>query len=122
MTTKDNNQNGMPHNGNLVYNKVAELQLSNVAIGSAIGRSSVTVGAYFKEPSLHSRILWQLSKAMNYNFLKHLADCFDNGEAMQKTISQAAQIANLTQQIEEQKLRIRDLETTVAAYKDVLKK
>jgi hypothetical protein len=46
-----------------------------------------------------------------------LAESFDEGEVMQ-----TEEIAKLQQQIEEQKLRIRELEITVNAYKDVLRK
>ena len=113
-------QNKMPHLGNLVDQKIYETHNTRVSIGNLIGKSHLTVYGYTKEASLHSRILWDLSQALNFDFFEHLSKCLNlNGKFddenidKEKTISKDTTIANLQQQVS-------DLQKELAIYKEIV--
>jgi hypothetical protein len=110
----------MPHLGNLVDNKIYQSHNTRPSIAKKIGKSHLTVFGYTKEPSLHARILWDLSKALNFDFFEHLSMCLNlNNSAVSKNAANT-QAVTKSMQITQLEDKIKDLEKELAIYKEIV--
>jgi hypothetical protein len=114
--------NTMPHLGQLMDSKIYETRNTRASIGKLIGKSHITVFGYTEEPSLHARILWDLSKALDFDFFEHLSICLNlnnsvqsKNEENQKNFTKADQITVLEE-------KVKDLEKELAIYKEIVLK
>lgn len=116
MTTKSNE---MPHLGNYLDELLIKKRVTKAELARSINKNAVTVGGYIREASLHTRIIWDISKALDHNILSDLSDKLNlniNGTAADlkgKTSTKDEQIASL-------KMQVQDLEKEVAIYKGLL--
>jgi hypothetical protein len=70
-------QNNMPHLGGLINRKIYEKRHTRLSVGKLLGKHQMTVKGYTQEASVQARILWDLSKALNYDFFEHLSNALD---------------------------------------------
>ena len=108
--------NKMPHLGRLLDEKLKAAKLTRDDVGKRIGKKGVTVYGYLEEPSLHARILWELSKALNFDFFEYLSQCLHQGASATDKLNDA------TTQITQLQNRIADLEKELAIYKEIVLK
>lgn len=62
-----------PHAGSLVKEYIKSNRLYQSALARDLGRRPETVSAYLKSNSLHTRVLFELSQALNRNFFSDIA-------------------------------------------------
>ena len=113
MTTKINE---MPHLGNYLDELLAKKRVTKAELARAICKSAVTVGGYIVEASLHTRIIWDISKALSHDIFGELSDMLNiNGQNndLQVRSTKDEQIADL-------KMKVQDLEKEVTIYKSLL--
>ncbi len=109
-------KNTMPHLGGLINAKIQEKHLTRDAVGKSIGKKGITVYGYTLESSVQARILWEMSKALDFDFFEHLSKCLHNGA------SATDKFNNAQEQIAQLQSRITDLEKEVAIYKAIVLK
>lgn len=61
-----------PHIGNLIRQKLKELNISSTEAAHRLGVNSTNMHAYYKNPSIQFGIIWKLSIAVNYDFLSDI--------------------------------------------------
>ncbi|MBF8456005.1 hypothetical protein IV494_02325 [Kaistella sp. G5-32] len=63
-----------PHIGNLIRQKLKELNITSTEAARRLGVNSTNMHAYYKNPSLQFGIIWKLSIAINYDLLSDIMD------------------------------------------------
>lgn len=110
----------MPHLGNLVDKKIYETRNTRASVGKLIGKSHLTVYGYTKEPSLHSRILWDLSKALNFDFFEYLSNSLDLNGALLKKADENKSMLSKQEYIATLEEKVKDLQKELAIYKEIV--
>lgn len=64
---------GAPHIGVLVKNYLKSNGIPAAKLARKLNRNPNTVAAYFKNPSIQLHILWEISHALEYNFLEEIS-------------------------------------------------
>jgi len=103
-----NENNKMPHNGQLLKRIMDEKRYTQTNLGNEIGAQSVTIFRLIEKASITSEYLWKLSKAININLFTILA--------------QQHPVKNPTTREIELEKQVMDLQKEVSIYKDLLKK
>ncbi len=112
----------MPHLGDFVRSLTYKKGHTGSSLAKLIGKSHNTVTGYSTEPSLHARILWDISQALDYDIFEYLSNELNLNGATDKAIDAAEKVKTKQQRIEELELLVRDLQKEVAIYKDLLKR
>jgi hypothetical protein len=108
----------MPHLGSMIDSLMYKKGFNRASLAREINKSPITVYGYTSEPSLHARILWDISQALHYDIFEHLSNNLD----LENTTTDGIQPKTKKQKIEELELQVRDLQKEVAIYKDLLKR
>jgi hypothetical protein len=111
-------QNNMPHLGGLINKKIYEKRHTRLSVGKLLGKHQMTVKGYTQEPSVQARILWDLSKALNYDFFEHLSNSLDLNN--KKIGAPTSEVLTKSQQIQHLESKVADLEKELAIYKEIL--
>lgn len=114
------NNKSMPHLGSFVDKKIYETHNTRASVGKLIGKSHLTVYGYTKEPSLHSRILWDLSKALNFDFFEYLSNSLDLNGGLPKMVDEHSSVLSKQQYIAVLEEKIKDLQKELAIYKEIV--
>lgn len=61
------------HNGNMLAEYFTEHSVNRAALARQLGVAPTTILKYLKSESLQFRILWNISIALNYNFIAELS-------------------------------------------------
>jgi len=64
---------GYQHNGKMLADYFAKHQINRSALGRKLGVAPSTVMKYLESESLQFRILWNISLALNHNFIAELS-------------------------------------------------
>jgi hypothetical protein len=100
------------HIGNMVHWEIKQQNLKKKDVADALGIIPTTLNQYFKQSSLQTRILWRLSRAVNFNFLMYLGQKLDvDFETEKEKVQQ--------QQLEEKESEILLLKTQLSVYKKI---
>ena len=92
------------HTGQLLKQRLREQGLSAAELGRRLGRGRETIRRFFKNPTIQTSILLEISIALQYNFFKELAALLppdmppappDNTTALQQQITQLQQELHL---------------------------
>lgn len=86
-----------------------------------IGKTGVSVFRYTQEPSLQSRILWDVGMALHHNFFEILSNAFIEDCGLAKKENLVEKIATLQTLAETQQQTIASLQQEISIYKKVLK-
>jgi len=70
----DTNGKNMPHNGNLLSNYVQKNKINRAELARKMNRSNTSIYQYAESPSLQMNILWNVSLALNHNFVADLGE------------------------------------------------
>jgi transcriptional regulator with XRE-family HTH domain len=111
----------MPHLGDFVRNLTYKKGESGASLGKAIGKSPNTVTGYSNEPSLHARILWDISQALNYDIFEYLSNALNLGDGTENNAA-TTPVKTKQQKIEELELQVSDLQKENTIYKNLLEK
>ena len=111
-------QKPMPHLGDFVRSLTYKKGHTGASLAKLIGKSQNTVTGYSTEPSLHARILWDISQALKFDIFEHLSNELNLDGATDK----AVEAKSKQQRIYDLELLVRDLQKEVAIYKDLLKR
>jgi transcriptional regulator with XRE-family HTH domain len=111
----------MPHLGNFIRNLTYKQGYTGASLGNAIGKSPNTVTGYSNQPSLHARILWDISQALNFDVFEYLSNALNLNNTVEKNTA-APNIKTKQQKIEELELLVRDLQIENTIYKNLLEK
>ena len=111
----------MPHLGDFVRNLTYQKGLSGAGLGKSIGKSPNTVTGYSNEPSLHARILWDISQALNYDIFEYLSNALNLSEDTEKS-TDTTNVKTKQQKIKELELLVSDLQKENTIYKNLLEK
>lgn len=100
------------HIGNIVWQVMQEKKVSKSQLARALNKTPVSINSYLKQQTLQTRILFNISIALNYDFFEHLSNILnetDNINAKKEEILQLKQ-------------QIIDLQKETNIYKDLLKR
>jgi len=111
----------MPHLGDFVRNLTYEKGYTGTSLGKAIGKSPNTVTGYSNEPSLHARILWDISQALNYDIFEYLSNTLNLTNITEKNALNI-DLKTKQQRIKELELLVSDLQKENTIYKNLLEK
>jgi len=103
-----NENNKMPHNGQLLKRIMDERRYTQTNLGNEIGAQSVTIFRLLEKESISSEYLWKLSTAMNINLFTILAQKHPVNTPTDKELELQKQITELQMQVD--------------IYKELLKK
>jgi len=109
-------KNKMPHLGQVLQQQIDAAKTTRASIGRLMGKSGVSMQAYTQQTSLQSRILWDLSKALDFDFFEYLSNQLNlKGKPTSVALAETnVQVAVLSE-------RVKDLEKELAIYKEILK-
>ena len=92
------------HTGQLLKQRLREQGLSAAELGRRLGRGRETIRRFFKNPTIQTSILLEISIALQYNFFKEVAALLppdmppappDNTTTLQQQITQLQQELHL---------------------------
>ena len=66
--------NGAPHIGQAIEHILKAWRVPEVALAHQLGRSRSTVEQFYKQKSIQTAILWEVSQVMSYNFFSDIAE------------------------------------------------
>lgn len=104
----------MPHLGSFIYDTLQEKGKNQAFIVNKIGKGATSVSAMMNKQSLQVDVLWNIGKALNYDFFDYLSGCF-NKKPGEEMLTKQQEIDVLQQQI-------LDLKKEIIIYKDLLKR
>ncbi len=64
----------VPHTGQMLRNYLRTHRIPISKLARMVNRHSSTIGDYLKRPSIQVHILWEISKALEHNFLEEIAN------------------------------------------------
>jgi len=102
------------HIGNLVHWEIKQQNLKKKDVADQLGIIPTTLNQYFKQSSLQTKILWRLSRAINFNFLMYLGQKLDVDFETEKEKA-------LLEELKEKKEEILSLKTQLGVYKKIHK-
>jgi len=100
------------HIGNLVHWEIKQQNLKKKDVADELGIIPTTLNQYFKQSSLQTKILWRLSRAVNFNFLMYLGQKLDVGFETEKEKA-------LQEQLKGKEEEILSLKTQLGVYKKI---
>ncbi len=109
----------MPHLGEFVRNLTYKKGHTASSLSNILGKHHNTVTGYSTEPSLHARILWDISLALNYDIFEYLSNSLNLSSEKNEGNEEAK---TKQQKIEELELLVKDLQKEVNIYKDLLRR
>ncbi|MCD9856305.1 hypothetical protein LUD75_16395 [Epilithonimonas sp. JDS] len=102
------------HIGNLVHWEIKQQNLKKKDVADHLGIIPTTLNQYFKQSSLQTKILWRLSRAIQFNFLMYLGQKLDVDFETEKEKA-------LREQLKERDEEILSLKTQIGVYKQIHK-
>ena len=102
------------HIGNLVHWEIKQQNLKKKDVADRLGIIPTTLNQYFKQSSLQTKILWRLSRAVQFNFLMYLGQKLDVDFETEKEKA-------LQEQLKEREEEILSLKTQIGVYKQIHK-
>ena len=100
------------HTGQLLKQRLRERGVSAAELGRRLGRGRETIRRFFKNPTIQTSILLEISTALHYNFFKDLAALLppDVPPALPDNTAPLLQkIAELEKELEVQKALVQEL-------------
>lgn len=114
------NKETMPHFGNLLVQVMEDKRLTKTDVANLIGCNPVSVHSYIKAETLQMKLIWRLSKGLDYDFFENISNHL--GDNAQVKLEQKKLFELQQQQLQEMKQEIRDLQKEVSIYKEILKR
>lgn len=102
------------HIGNLVHWEIKQQNLKKKDVAEQLGIIPTTLNQYFKQSSLQTKILWRLSRAVNFNFLMYLGQKLDVDFETEKEKA-------LQEQLKGKEAEILSLKTQISVYRQINK-
>ena len=109
---KDTTTNPYPSIGQILGDFAQQNHINKAGLGRKIGVSSSVILGYFKKKSLQMGIIWNLSIALNHNFLAQIAEQMPIDFETKNEVVLKEEVANLKEQIEK-------LEIEMEVYKRI---
>ncbi|NNV55787.1 hypothetical protein [Limnovirga soli] len=102
-----------PHVGNMLQQFLVTNKLSKAAVAKKLQVTAPVVSAYLKNRSMQVGVLWNVSLAVEHNFMADLADAFP------ATLNGGLN-TSWKQQLAAKDQRIAELEKELAIYKSIV--
>ncbi len=99
------------HIGNLINTILIEKKVSKADLARKLDRKPVSINAYLKQSTLQTRIIFELSKALNYDIFEHLSNVLNGTDNKSRK-----------QELESLNEQVKDLQKENTIYKDLLKR
>lgn len=110
---QEKSQNPYPHIGAMVKSVMVNKRISQAELARRMDISSSSLARYFNHSSLQFGILWNLSIALEYDFLTKLANLYPKNIPLN-------QESKLVIDLQEKQRRLEDLEKEIKIYKAAL--
>jgi len=114
-TIKVKQGNTHPDMGNFIHYHIQQNKIKKADLARALNVAPTSLNDYFKKPSLSFTTLWNLSLAMNHNFVSQLGEYFP---VPFETIREKA----LKEQLAEKEAIIQKMEIQLETFREMMKK
>ena len=98
------------HTGNLLRNYFTVKRIAQSAAARNIGITAKTLATYFKRKTMRIDTMLHLSHALNYNFLKEIANSLPNEMPPHNTNPLQTRVTELEQQNHDLAMQVKTLE------------
>jgi hypothetical protein len=99
-----------PHTGNLLKAYVKKHRIFQSGWARQQGITQQAIARYLKQPTMQVNTLFTICQALNYNFLRDIANTLPPAMPPQQPASQQADVAALQQQVKELQTQVATLE------------
>lgn len=106
--------NTLPHMGSLIKQRILEKKLTFAEVCRRINIKQPVINGYFEQPTLQTKIIWNISIAIEHNLFADLIEKLP-------TNIQNANNTSFHKTIIQQQEEIKDLKKEIAIYKEILK-